>query len=53
MLRILIAAALILVVLESGETTRTVATLLGLPTDYLIAGLIAIAVTPVVAPWFR
>ncbi|GAB6042866.1 hypothetical protein [Endothiovibrio diazotrophicus] len=53
MLRYIIAAILVLVALKGGETTQSLAGLLGLPTDYLVAALIAIAVTPLVAPWFR
>ena len=53
MLRIIIAATVALFALKGGETTDALAGLLGLPSEYFIAALIALAVTPVIAPWFR
>lgn len=53
MLRIIIAAIVILAALNGGVATQSIASLLGLPADYVVAALIAIAVTPLVAPWFR
>ena len=53
MLRFIVAATVILIAFKGGETTQSLAGLLGLPADYLVAALIAIAITPLVAPWFR
>lgn len=53
MLRIIIAATVILVALNGGAATEALAALFGLPVDYLVAALIAIAVTPLVTPWFH
>lgn len=53
MLRIIIAATVILFALKGDRITDPLAGLLGMPAEYLIAAIIALAVTPVVAPWFR
>ncbi len=53
MLRIIIAAIVILIAVKSEGITNSLAGLLGMPSEYLVAAIIALAVTPVVAPWFR